>query len=180
MSELCKSLEAEHRVIERVLDALEEKIARFQSGAPVDTEFFKQALAFAREFADGLHHQKEEQILFPAMVESGIPQDEGPIGVMLDEHEEGRRCIRRMAESLEAAAMAEATALEALADAGREYVTLLRAHIQKEDGVLFPMADRMVGESRQAAVRSAFAEAEAQHADRAEAHGQWVTNLSGL
>jgi len=47
-----------------------------------------------------------------------------------------------------------------------------------EDGVLFPMADRMVGGSRQGSVRTAFAEAEAQNAGRDESHRDWAERLS--
>ena len=96
MARLCASLEAEHRVIEKVLDALDRELERLGSGGSVNEGFFEQAVAFIREFADGLHHQKEEQLLFPQVTKAGVPEDEGPVGVMLEEHRQGRELVGQM------------------------------------------------------------------------------------
>jgi hypothetical protein len=68
----------EHRVIERVLGALEEAASRLERGVEVDASFFLEATDFIRGFADGCHHQKEEGVLFKAMTAAGMPQDQGP------------------------------------------------------------------------------------------------------
>jgi hemerythrin-like domain-containing protein len=116
----------EHRLIERVLDALDAKAdapARF-------AEFF-------REFADDQHHQKEEGILFLAMLDAGFPHEQGPIAVMLADHERGRELIAELA-----AADGWTPEVEA---AARNYSALMRQHIQKEDRILYPMARRVLG-----------------------------------
>jgi hemerythrin-like domain-containing protein len=84
----------EHRVIERVLGALEAVAARMSSGASVRAEFFLEAADFIAGFADGCHHRKEEGVLFPALEAAGIPRAGGPVGVMLAEHEEARAITR--------------------------------------------------------------------------------------
>jgi hypothetical protein len=56
---------------------------------------------FFRNFADRCHHSKEEDELFPKMVEHGIPKEGGPIGVMLMEHDQGRAFVRGMSEAAE-------------------------------------------------------------------------------
>ena len=76
--ELCESLRAEHEVILHVLDSVEEAAARVEAGGGVEQAFFGHAIAFVREFADGVHHQKEEKILFPRMVEAGAPERADP------------------------------------------------------------------------------------------------------
>ena len=58
-------LKNDHRVIERVLGALEMGSARLRSGHPVRPGFFLDAADFIRGFADGWHHCKEERVLFP-------------------------------------------------------------------------------------------------------------------
>jgi hemerythrin-like domain-containing protein len=90
-------LSDEHRVIERVLTALEGLIKRPVGGSLDD---WKKAVDFFRTFADQCHHFKEEKVLFPAMEEHGIPSDGGPIGMMLTEHEEGRSYVRGMAAAI--------------------------------------------------------------------------------
>ena len=178
MSDLCQSLEAEHRTIERVLDALEREAKKVTGGAAVDKEFFTKAITFVREFADGLHHQKEESVLFPRMAEAGVPKDGGPIGVMLYEHDEGRHFVRGMSESLEAAASGDAQAREALVRSAFGYAALLRAHIMKEDQVLFPMADHVFNERQKGSIREAFVEAEAVDPRRDDAHRKWAGGLT--
>jgi hemerythrin-like domain-containing protein len=177
MSDLCQSLEAEHRVIEKVLDALERASDRVASGGEIDDDFFRRAISFVREFADGIHHQKEESVLFPRMEAAGVPRDGGPIGVMLYEHDLGRRHIRAMSEVLEAAQTGDSGACHALVDATRGYVELLRAHIHKEDAILFPMADRVLSESQKQIIRAEFADAEKTRAAVTSTQRGWAETL---
>ena len=177
MSDLCRSLEAEHRVIEKVLDALERAIGRTTSAEEVDGDFFRGAITFVKEFADGVHHQKEESALFPRMEAAGLPREGGPIGVMLYEHDLGRRHIRAMSEALDAALRGDSAARSTLMEEARAYVDLLRAHIQKEDRILFPMADRVLGESQKQIVRAEFANAEKERAAVTSSQRDWAEKL---
>jgi hemerythrin-like domain-containing protein len=178
VTKLCESLEAEHRVIEKVLDALEREVTKIEDDGPVDHDFFLRTISFVREFADGLHHQKEERVLFPKVTAAGVPEEGGPVGVMLTEHEHARELIRQMEEFVEAAASGDETARIIIVSAGQSYVTLLRAHIQKEDGVLFPMAEELLSEDVQGELRSGFSEAEQEHPDRDSAHRAWAESLT--
>lgn len=135
-------LKQEHRIIERMLTSLEQITDRLEQGGEVKPQFFVAAADFAAEFADGCHHRKEENGLFQAMIERGMPRDAGPIAVMLAEHEQGRvytQAIRTGAERLRAG---EADArLQVILNA-RGYIALLRQHITKEDTILFRLADQ--------------------------------------
>lgn len=179
MTNLCASLETEHRTIEKVLTAMDRELKTMGAGGSVNVPFFEKAMAFIREFADGLHHQKEEQLLFPRMVEAGVPRDGGPVGVMLQEHEEGRACVRAMKASLEGAAAGDAGKHADLLAAARTYVDLLRAHIAKEDQVLFPMAERFLTATQQEDMLTLFEAAEQVAPARDEAHRAWAEALSG-
>jgi len=170
-------LEDEHRVIEKVLDALEGEVTKIEADGPVDLEFFTQTIAFVREFADGLHHQKEEQVLFPKVTAAGVPEEGGPVGVMLTEHAHARELIGQMEQFSEAAASGDETARIIITSAGQSYVTLLRAHIQKEDGVLFPMAEELLPEDVKEKLESDFKAAEQEHPDRDSAHRAWAESL---
>lgn len=162
MSETCKCscgaadpvevLKSEHRVIERVLDATE----RMLVSGRIERDFFTQMIDFARNFADGCHHAKEEHELFPVLEQAGIPRDGGPIGCMLHEHELGRSLIRTIERNLDDAAAGRGPALEALRSAAREYIDLLRQHILKEDQVLFEIANRVLTDTDRHALRQAY------------------------
>lgn len=151
MERATEALKHDHRVIERVLGVLERALFKMEQGGAADRELFGKAIEFFRGFADACHHQKEEQILFPRLAERGIPVEGGPIGVMHEEHEEGRRYLRGLAEGVAALDRDPEQARQLILGNGKGYAGLLRAHIQKEDYVLFPLADGVLttGEQRE-------------------------------
>jgi len=149
-------LKSEHRVVEEMLELLGLAAEKLHSDEPVNPEVFSKAVDFARNFVDKCHHAKEERHLFPELVAKGIPDKGGPVGVMLNEHELGRMHVRSMAQALATMDSDRHTATHALIMYAREYVALLKAHISKEDGILFTMADRVLPPSEQAALEHQF------------------------
>ena len=143
-------LSSEHRVIEQVLDCLEAMATRARSEGRLDVERAEKALEVVRTFADRCHHGKEEERLFPMLVARGMSTHVGPIAVMLDDHRAGREYVRHMVEACAAADAAR------FVPAALGYVGLLRDHIAKEDGVLFPMAETMLDEAARAALLESF------------------------
>jgi hemerythrin-like domain-containing protein len=154
-------LMSEHRGIERMLRIVETAAAKVEKGEKIAPEVFANAIDFIRGFADGCHHAKEEKTLFPLLEQRGIPR-QGPIGVMLSEHEAGRRYVGAMSISLEGYARGDREATSALTQNAREYVGLLRQHIMKEDNILFPMGDRVLTEDDQKGLVERFEEIERQ------------------
>lgn len=137
-------LMSEHRVIERVIASLETATDKLATGQTVRPGFFLDAADFIKGFADGCHHRKEEGVLFEAMIAAGLPRQAGPVGVMLAEHEQGRVFTRGMRAAAERLATGDAPAAGDVVANARGYAALLSQHIQKEDGILFPMADQVI------------------------------------
>jgi hemerythrin-like domain-containing protein len=149
-------LSAEHRVIERVITALETGAEQLENGQKVRPGFFVEATDFIKGFADGCHHHKEEGVLFKMLGEYGMPVERGPVGVMLMEHEQGRsftRGLRAAALDLEAG---NQNAIPAVIENAKGYGSLLRQHIYKEDHVLFPTADRFIPADQHERVMDGF------------------------
>jgi len=151
----------EHTLILQALDALERKIAQVESGAPADPAYFQKAVEFLRTFADKCHHGKEEHLLFKTMVERGFPREAGPIAVMLHEHDVGRAFVRGIAEAA-ASPVVDGAAVRRMIENGRGFIQLLRAHIDKENTILFPMADNVLGPEDHAYLEKAFERFEAE------------------
>jgi len=150
----------EHRLIERVLDALEVAAGHLDRSQVVPPAFFLEAADFIAGFADGCHHRKEEGVLFWAMIESGVPSGGGVIDMMLEEHEQGRAITRALRDAARRLQGGDVQARAQVVSNVRNYVALLRDHIAKEDEMLFPMADEMLSPTRQDEVLAGFSQVE--------------------
>jgi len=153
-------LRHEHDAIVRMLDVSAVVAARLAAGAQVEPEILAQLLEFFRLFADRCHHGKEEELLFPLLERKGLLRAGGPIGVMLDEHTQGRAQMQRMTAAAEAYRNGDANAGQRWASAMNRYAALLRQHIDKENHILFELADRLMTPAEQAEMVAAFERSE--------------------
>lgn len=175
-------LKAEHQGVMRVLAVLERMCQHLEDGEAVASDHLAQVLEFLRVFVDKCHHGKEEDFLFPALEKTGLAHDSGPIAVMLAEHAQGRQLVGGLARALEGLAAGDQDAAPDLATAGREYVDLLRAHIHKEDNVLFALADERLGRAEEERLSQAFEllEAERIGPGRHEAFHRMIHELTHI
>ena len=149
-------LMSEHDLIERGLSLLEDAIIKIEDGQALPDGFSEWVVRFFQQFADQCHHAKEEDVFFPVLKQRGIPEQGGPIGVMLYEHELGRDCVRRMQE----ASQTQPFDSHKFAEAAKQYVPLLHEHIFKENHVLFRVAERVMSEADDDDVTSKFSQVE--------------------
>lgn len=131
-------LRAEHEGIRSMIKILE-KVSEDINNAKV--EDLEKMVEFIKVFADKCHHAKEETLLFPALEEAGVPNEGGPIGVMLMEHDMGRSFVAGMSEALEKIKAGNKEAGKEFAENALGYGNLLTSHIEKENNILFHMAE---------------------------------------
>jgi hemerythrin-like domain-containing protein len=135
----------EHQLIKQVLRCLERLLAETEKERRLEETPARQALGFLREYAEGVHLSKEEELLFPAIRRMGRTAENALIGDLHDDHIAGRAALTAMAETLPAAAEGEPRAVETFVRHGRDYAAMLRRHIRREDDYLFPMAGLSLG-----------------------------------
>lgn len=172
---LTQSLSQEHRVIEQVLRCLLSMASRAEAEGTVDADSAESAVRFFRTFADTCHHAKEENVLFPALGRKGLGPSAGPVAVMLEEHESGRKRLARLEAAIPRARARADGAIREFCEAARGYAELLTQHIAKEDHVLFPLADQVLGGEEAAGVHAGFARAE-----EALDHGALHADMIGI
>jgi len=136
-------LRDEHQWILKVAGVMEEILSREPDGG-LDYDAMADCVSFIRLFADACHHGQEEDLLFPELEARGMPRHAGPLAVMLREHEMGRSYARAMAKALPGARQGGEEDRQILVNAASGYIQLIRGHINKEDNVLFNMADQVV------------------------------------
>ncbi|MCL4557513.1 MAG: hemerythrin domain-containing protein [Deltaproteobacteria bacterium] len=139
----------EHRIIEKMLNVLSNYSRKLEQGGTVQPERLKACVDFIRTFADTCHHAKEEGVLFAEMETHGMPRNGGPVGVMLAEHEMGRGYVKGMAKAIDDYEKGDAGAGKEFAKNARGYIGLLSQHINKEDNILYPMAEDMLSDMDQ-------------------------------
>lgn len=145
-------LRADHDLILRALALLERLADRLGRGEPTDEPARQWLLDFFASFVHGCHYWKEEQHLFPALEHRGLPRPGGLLAAMLADHNEGRRLVHALSDGPGCVQ----------SDLIRHYAALLRSHIQKENDVLFPVADEVLDRARQGQLAAAFGAVEAQ------------------
>lgn len=153
-------LKEEHHGVKLSLRALGKLCKKMTAEGPDETLAAEHDLArlieFFRVFVDKCHHAKEEEILFPALIEAGLPKEGGPVQVMLHEHELGRKMVSSMELALKNCREDKQKGLPALTEAAESYIQLLTDHIDKEDNILYPFADAKIPEAIQADMVAAF------------------------
>lgn len=150
MGKATQDLRKEHDAILYVLKILDKMMLSENAENASLPKYYDEVLYFLKTFADKCHHGKEENYLFNTLVEKGVKNEGGPIGVMLREHDLGRNYIAQMRRSLDAGD------LGAFNENAARYRDLLRQHIEKENKVLFPMADNLLDEHGQDAMFEQF------------------------
>ncbi len=157
-----EQLKAEHVGIKLMLSILEKICERFESKKDIDVKHLDQILEFIKVFADKCHHAKEESVLFPIMEMAGVSREGGPIGVMLKEHKAGREYIKGMSEHWSKYKSGDRKSAPKFVHSARKYSALLTQHIEKEDTILYPMADMRITEERQREIAKEFEKIEAE------------------
>ena len=90
MKTATENLENDHVYIIR----LTEVIMAMVENRSKEIGHFELVVELIRNFADGLHHAKEENLLFPLLGEKGFSPEQGPVAVMLSEHTQGRDFVK--------------------------------------------------------------------------------------
>ena len=85
------------------------------------------------------HFSMEEEVLFPAFEAATGMADAGPTFMMRSEHVQMRAVLDQMA------AAAERADHQDLVDSGDTLLMLIQQHNTKEQGMLYPMAERALG-----------------------------------
>ena len=150
----------EHRGIEIMLRILKAISQRLQRGGKIESEHLDGILEFLTIFIDKCHHGKEEEFLFPALEAAGVIREGGPIGVLLSEHEKGRKLVTRLKDALKDYAGGDEKSSDDVARIIEDYVALLTQHIIKENSVLFPMVESKLNSQKDTELYQAFEQLE--------------------
>ena len=158
MNTATQNLENDHVYIIRLIDVMEKMVLN----CATDTAHMEMVVNLIKTYADGFHHDKEEKVLFPLLVEKGFSNEQGPVSVMLHEHVEGREFVKGISERIDVYKAGNVSALPEIYHYMQGYADLLKAHIGKENNVLFRMADKALSSDEQLELLNKFGSIEKQ------------------
>jgi hemerythrin-like domain-containing protein len=140
-----ESLRRDHRLILRVLVCFDRLLDEgVRTGAIADGPA-REAIEFLEVFGDGIHHAKEEDVLFPALrrdAASRRAEARLSLEALLRDHDVGRRGLEGLRDNLAGASRGQAEAVKAWLLYGRNLCDGWRRHMAHEEEVLFPLAER--------------------------------------
>ena len=144
----------EHGAIKLVLKIIDKMSLELEKGKEISVSDIKNIVVLVQEFSDKCHHGKEEHLLFPAMRENNILEEISLIDILVEEHRRGRGFAKNMAEF-------ETTKdpIKFIENA-RGYIKLLNSHIDKENNLLFPMANKTLAPEKQNELEKGFEDLE--------------------
>jgi hemerythrin-like domain-containing protein len=133
---------------------------RVRSIQAVHADILRDIVEFMRTYADKFHHGKEEDLLFPALIEKGVPVHGCPIGALTAEHVTGRALVKGLGEATDVFEKDVASAREDVVKNLRGIAELYPNHIWKEDYLLFPMTHKVMRPEELQELYQAFQEVE--------------------
>lgn len=160
-TDITSVLVEEHRLILRMIALLENNARETAAGRYCNWQFYLDGVDFIRNYADRFHHAKEEDVLFRALIENGMPKEHSPVAAMLLEHDQGRAFVRVLEDGVQEALAGETAGCRKVAENALAYAALLREHIDKEDTILYPLAERIIPEAMRPAILEGYRRAEA-------------------
>ncbi len=145
----------EHRLIERMIDVMKEKLLLIEKEKKVDPEFIETAVDFIRTYADRCHHGKEEDILFRDLGEKELKNEHRrTLEELVEEHRWGRKMTGRLVEANVQYAQGNQEALSTLMDCIKSLVDFYPKHIEKEDKHFFiPCMDYFTDSEKEAMLK---------------------------
>ena len=150
-------LKNEHKVILMVMAAAEREIHSVIPTGRIATDNIEKIIDFCRVFIESCHNAKEEEYLLPKMQERGEVGNRGLLKTIFEEHAEGRHLQQLIIQALPQAKTCGFPSCVAAVTANlKAYIELLRTHIEKEDNILFPLADRLLTPEDQKAILVSF------------------------
>jgi hemerythrin-like domain-containing protein len=149
MHPILEGLFRQHRDAEAMLADLESAVARVRGSGARHPDVMAELSRLRHEIhGEVLSHFREEELALFVVLGRHIDAAGGPIAMLMEEHAQFRQLELEFEEALAAIELDFHDGWpDRLCDAAQAIGRLLPPHIEKEDTVLFPMAESMLDEA---------------------------------
>ena len=172
----------QHENVLVFVDVVKDKCLKiFNKEEEVDLEFFNKVIDFGKNYVDAHHHKEEEGILFRVMVDT-LGESIAHIinDAMLFEHNVGRMYLMNLKYAIQEYEMFNEDVYKlAIVSNAFGYVSMMEEHINKENEVLYPYADKNLDAKDQDFVNDEIDKYEI-NADKVGIQSQYLAILNEL
>lgn len=149
MGALSEQLRADHEDMRTMVAVMAEMSNRLETGQDVPADDVRTLLQYLDTFVSRCHHMKEEELLFPALEETGLKREGGPLEIMTAEHALEVNFLAGMAQAASKLHNGDPGAAGMVAQYARDYAALLSRDMEQEDQLIFPLAEQQLPQARQ-------------------------------
>lgn len=167
-------IKSEHLNLGAVLYSLEKLLEEIDRGKQPEFAVFHGLLTYIDRFLDRYHHPKENEYLFPAVLERA-PETESLIRQLGQQHTEGEILFVAMLKALSAWEFSGEAEYPAFRQAVLHYTEFEREHARLEEREILPRAEAALLAEDWQAIDAAFGENEDPMFG-----GKWKTEFSSL
>ncbi|WP_448208010.1 hemerythrin domain-containing protein [Azospirillum sp. sgz302134] len=153
MTDALTVIKTEHRNLMRVVNLFDVVLRE----AEPDFALLTAIVDYLQQFPDTYHHPKEDLFLFKALRERD-PDAAGILDELEAEHDLCLKATTGLRAALKAYKTGASGGAAAFRKAAEEYRRLQLRHLQKEEGVVMPMAKRALHPEDWAEINAAFAD----------------------
>ena len=166
----------EHRLIERMINQIQNVLKKIDANNEVDPLFIDTAVDFIRTYADRTHHGKEEDILFRDLSKRPLSsEDQRVMKELIEEHVFGRQTTKALVEANTRYRNGDTSALADITNKLQTLAEFYPKHIEKEDKVFFPASRAYFTDEEDQAMLAEFWEF-----DRKMIHEKYKSVVEGL
>ncbi len=158
MSECMRLLREEHVNLSKLLDALEHQLKMFDEAASPDYDVMAGVLEYCRTYPDEFHHPLEDLVC--RKLRERDPKAADAVGDLEGHHEKLEAATDRLAEVLNSILLELEVSRAGFDELMREFISGYRRHIQMEEEVFFPAAERALTAEDWAAIDAQIANPE--------------------
>lgn len=144
MHRLLSSLHEDHVNIAKLLSLLEDEIEKFDAEQNPDYQCMTDIMRYMTHYPD-MHHHPNEELIFSRLAERS-PSSHEDIDHLSEEHKKLAQHGLSFLDDLDAVTSGAIIHRDKLAEDAHAYVEMLKSHMRKEEGDVFPLAQALLTE----------------------------------
>jgi hemerythrin-like domain-containing protein len=138
-------LMAEHRLIEKMIEIIRQKIPEIEKTNKIAPVFLDTTIDFFRFYADKIHHGKEEDILFRDCRGKNMREEDiKDMDDLIEDHKIGRKIIDEIEDARE---KRDVDIKNIIIEKLKTLIELYSNHFKKEDMHFFPNSEKYFTEN---------------------------------